>query len=1170
MEPGSQQTLLVQERGIRRRGADFLTIRGQVLPVKDEPEASDEEGDDEAGEELEFLDAEEIEVGALQIQSLAPSTSKVKIKAEDSKEYIVTGFFPLLDPWWCVTVDVKPSHSQYFAKGFPSYELEDDMLGKDSILPLFLKACNVPDDFRRDFLDWMPHYPPATFSGLMELAEDFKTDCNKDIACFLNGSGPGRFVLQALEMPLILKYLTKLLPRKVKYLLRTDTKDLLQPKLDLLASLENLLSTTPWKIGFSSVLFRELKLTGCEAKWDSFLQCENLLGQIPNLQLNALILYNELKRRCMDLGDTYVEEPDLTRAVFRDMSSENAWEALRFLEEEAIVVREQKRIFLYNYYQYEVNISEYVKRLAMKETWTQVDEKDVFDSTASKEQDISNENVGIHESESTDQDSSLEQLKSLQIKKDSHCSKKLDAEQKKAVKMILRNPVTVISGKGGCGKTTVVSLVFRTVIQKENEEVEAACQALENDDMSDEWVCHAMVPKAEQRAPVRVLLTAPTGKAASLLKKKTELPAATLHQITCSYSTWKKNELVSEESGKENPPWKFSKVEALVVDEGSLASVRMFSAVLELLFKHAKLAKLVILGDVRQLPSIEPGNMLGDMFGALCRLNWAIELQTNHRAESQLIVDNATWISQQKDMEFDAVVHFDGTSHTEIPGDYNKCILVSLAGPTDLSTAIIALLKDGPGLKDDRHSQFIAFRRKDCLLINELCCRHYAKHTVKNSKNQYEYRFQDKVCCTKNVYVKDLVTNDTIRMCSRASALVVAIRRSVWLRQWAADNAAKKALMGLPFTGLRLFGDCLDSVAKGGYTKLTLFYKLYTDYIVSVRSSKESVCNSQSPVEETQPDADHILSGQVVDDDDRICNGEIFYITNDVERDKIRELTISDGEDRTYTLNYKALRIRAGMRHAWARTIHTFQGSEEDTVVYVLGSAGRQNWKHVYTAVTRGRKRVYIIARRDQLDQAIAKKARERRTRLQQRLKDKLHQSSEPQPASSSSANTINPARGEDEPDLKPDLYTQPYTQIRSPVRYRCPPVLTTPDCTLSRNSCVDGDNDAHHVMTTPPGSSVTCDSPLQGKSSAQKRIGITGDDMGTPSKMQCSTVLYFCLSLQIMLRDWKCLAIYSIYTSRNRGSQWARNLTDISPTNLTGIESLSISVSCNKRLFKP
>lgn len=69
------------------------------------------------------------------------------------------------------------------------------------------------------------------------------------------------------------------------------------------------------------------------------------------------------------------------------------------------------------------------------------------------------------------------------------------------------------------------------------------------------------------------------------------------------------------------------------------------------------------------------------------------------------------------------------------------------------------------------------------------------------------------------------------------------------------------------------------------------------------------------------------------------------------------------------------------------------QGSEEKTVVYVVGKAGRQHWQHVYTAVTRGRCRVYVIAEESQLRSAILRKSVPRKTRLKHFLQNKLSMS---------------------------------------------------------------------------------------------------------------------------------------------------------------------------------
>ncbi len=56
--------------------------------------------------------------------------------------------------------------------------------------------------------------------------------------------------------------------------------------------------------------------------------------------------------------------------------------------------------------------------------------------------------------------------------------------------------------------------------------------------------------------------------------------------------------------------------------------------------------------------------------------------------------------------------------------------------------------------------------------------------------------------------------------------------------------------------------------------------------------------------------------------------------------------------------------------------------------MYVLGNTFVQNWQHVYTAVTRGQKRVYVVGREHDLKQAIEKKITPRNTRLRGRVKE--------------------------------------------------------------------------------------------------------------------------------------------------------------------------------------
>lgn len=178
------------------------------------------------------------------------------------------------------------------------------------------------------------------------------------------------------------------------------------------------------------------------------------------------------------------------------------------------------------------------------------------------------------------------------------------------------------------------------------------------------------------------------------------------------------------------------------MDEGSLVSVRIFKSVLKLLCEHSKLSKLIILGDIRQLPSIEPGNLLIDLFETLKSRNCAIELKTNHRTESELIVNNATRISRRQFPVFDAELNISDNPTLPISIQDKTFIFIRLPEEdansqlskndphSHLYSAVRTLLKEND-LQDAQTSQFIAFRRQDCDVINACCCKHYTGHLFK-------------------------------------------------------------------------------------------------------------------------------------------------------------------------------------------------------------------------------------------------------------------------------------------------------------------------------------------------------------------------------------------------------------------------------------------------------
>lgn len=288
------------------------------------------------------------------------------------------------------------------------------------------------------------------------------------------------------------------------------------------------------------ITYRELKLSYCEATWEAFRQCERLLRQIPDLQKNALILYDKLKKRCREMGHTYEDQDELTNFVSKDMSIEHAWQSLEFLKDEKIVIREKKLVFLPHLYKSERDIAMCIGRLLSNCSWQlNVDARKILNTfeTSGETADDEMNAVSAHEMEHLKEDNpGNHNCENPQMESTAGTQSKgeVDIDQVTAIEKICSNPVTIISGKGGCGKSTVVSCLFSHLKQVEKE-VEAASKDFEGDlDASEEWGTfdhHSESENTGTKNCLNILLTAPTGRAASLLSEKTRLPAYTLHQV---------------------------------------------------------------------------------------------------------------------------------------------------------------------------------------------------------------------------------------------------------------------------------------------------------------------------------------------------------------------------------------------------------------------------------------------------------------------------------------------------------------------------------------------------------------------------------------------------------------------------------------------------------------
>ncbi|MCP1243918.1 SF1B family DNA helicase RecD2, partial [Acetobacter lambici] len=183
----------------------------------------------------------------------------------------------------------------------------------------------------------------------------------------------------------------------------------------------------------------------------------------------------------------------------------------------------------------------------------------------------------------------------------------LAPSQQEAVRLALNSKVLVITGGPGVGKTTLVNAILKIVTAKGTD----------------------------------VQLCAPTGRAAKRLSESTGLEGKTIHRLLetdPASGTFKRDDT--------NP----LTCDLLVVDEASMVDVLLMRSLLRALPDNAA---LLIVGDVDQLPSVGPGQVLADIIGSnavpVVRLT-----EVFRQAAQSRIITNAHRINESRMPELSA------------------------------------------------------------------------------------------------------------------------------------------------------------------------------------------------------------------------------------------------------------------------------------------------------------------------------------------------------------------------------------------------------------------------------------------------------------------------------------------------------------------------------------
>ena len=222
----------------------------------------------------------------------------------------------------------------------------------------------------------------------------------------------------------------------------------------------------------------------------------------------------------------------------------------------------------------------------------------------------------------------------------------LSEKQKEAIESINENNVCVITGGPGTGKTTIIKAIIEL------------------------YKKHGMKP----------VLCAPTGRAAKRMTETTGEEAKTLHRLLELAG------MVSDDNDNFNTDLLVTPIDGdiIIVDETSMVDMFLMNYLLKAIYKGTK---LVLVGDIDQLPSVGPGCVLKDVISS-GKINTIVLNQIFRQAAKSKIIVNAHRVNEGMNFIEEKKANIDDNEDVELLDDF---FFINENNPDKIVDTIISL-----------------------------------------------------------------------------------------------------------------------------------------------------------------------------------------------------------------------------------------------------------------------------------------------------------------------------------------------------------------------------------------------------------------------------------------------------------------------------------------------